>query len=434
MCLKASVPFTAENEEASYNLGGGVVKRNTNHELKFEVPSKMWFDLTDKSGKFGISVLEDCKYGSDKPDNNTLRLTLLYTPSAKLCPTWLYQSTQDWGIQDVKYGLYSHSGDWSQAETQDQAEFLNKPLVAVETPKHAGKLGRSFSFIGLSTPRVGLMALKKAEQGDYLWVRVNELAGKDQKGIKLQLPGKIMDAWEVNGQEQKIGEDVANGNLLTFDLSHYSLRSFAVKLATKNQVTFNQATVALNYDQDVMSFDNNRPITPQLVAELTARQALPAGAQPSTDLELDITEVAPIEIPPPIRPSSSRPDPILSADALFLRANEARRAGHDGRAIRLYRELQQRYPASREAQASRAMLGRLLLDRSESDAALSQFDGYLKDGGAGHVDEEVLVARAQSLMALGKRAEEKAAWESLLGRFPRSIHAARARQRLAELH
>ena len=175
--LKASFPFTAENEEATYNLGVGVIKRNSNHELKFEVPSKMWFDLTDKSGKFGVSVLEDCKYGSDKPNSNTLRLTLLYTPSAKLCPTWLYQSTQDWGIQDVKYGLYSHSGDWSQAETQDQAEFLNKPLVAVETSKHAGKLGRSFSFIGFSTPGVGLMALKKAEQGDYLVVRMNELEG-----------------------------------------------------------------------------------------------------------------------------------------------------------------------------------------------------------------------------------------------------------------
>ena len=93
----------------------------------FEVPSKMWFDLTDKSGKFGVSVLEDCKYGSDKPDNNTLRLTLQYTPSAKLCPTWLYQSSQDWGIQDFEYGLYGHHGDWSQSDTQDQAEFLNKP-------------------------------------------------------------------------------------------------------------------------------------------------------------------------------------------------------------------------------------------------------------------------------------------------------------------
>lgn len=256
--LKASFPFIAENENATYNLGVGTVKRNTNHELKFEVPSKMWFDLTDKSGKFGVSVLEDCKYGSDKPDNNTLRLTLLYTPSAKLCPTWLYQSTQDWGIQDVKYGLYSHSGDWSQSETQWQAEFLNKPMLAFEAPKHTGKAGAAFSLMSISSPKVGVMALKKAEQGDYFIVRVNERSGNDVTGVNIKFPGKILDAYEVNGQEQKIGAASIAGNSLNFDISHYTIRSYAFKLAPLSQLAFNQSIVDLSYDQDVMSFDNNR--------------------------------------------------------------------------------------------------------------------------------------------------------------------------------
>lgn len=256
--LKAAFPFTAENEMASYNLGAGVIQRNTNHELKFEVPSKMWFDLTDKSGQFGVSVLEDCKYGSDKPDDHTLRLTLQYTPSAQLCPTWLYQSTQDWGIQNIRYGLYSHSGEWSQGETQAQAEFLNKPLVAVETPQHAGKLGNQFSFLRLSSPEVGVMALKKAEESDYLVVRVNELSGKDHQNIKIQLPGKLADAYEVNGQEQKIAGARFNGNTLSFDLSHFTIRSFAIQMEPlDNQVTA-QSPLQLPFDQDVMSFDINR--------------------------------------------------------------------------------------------------------------------------------------------------------------------------------
>ena len=256
--LKASFPFVAENENATYNLSAGAVQRNTNHEKKFEVPSKMWFDLTDKSGKFGVSVLEDCKYGSDKPDNNTVRLTLEFTPSAKLCPTWLYQSSQDWGLQQVKYGLYSHSGDWSQSETPWQAEFLNKPLLAFEAPKHTGKSGSEFSLLNFNTSKVGIMALKKAETSDYLIVRVNELTGKDQKGVSLKFPAKILDAFEVNGQEQKIGAASIVGNSLNFDLSHYTIRSFAFKLAPQNPQNFNQSTVDLTYDQDVMSFDNNR--------------------------------------------------------------------------------------------------------------------------------------------------------------------------------
>jgi alpha-mannosidase len=218
----------------------------------------MWLDLTDKSGKFGVSVLEDCRYGSDKPDNNTLRLTLLYTPSAKLCPTWLYQSTQDWGIQDVKYGLYSHSGDWSQSETQWQAEFLNKPLLAFETSKHEGKLEDSFSLLTCNTPKVGVMALKKAEAGDYYIVRVNELTGNDLAGVTLKFPDKITDAWEVNGQEQKIGAAVIAGNSLNFDLSHFTIRSFAFRLTPRSHTEVIQSPVDLSFDQDVMSFDNNR--------------------------------------------------------------------------------------------------------------------------------------------------------------------------------
>ena len=256
--LKAAFPFSAENEFATYNLGTGTVKRNSNNEKKFEVPSKMWFDLTDKSGEFGVSVLEDCKYGSDKPDNNTVRLTLLYTPSAELCPTWRYQASQDWGIQDVKYGLYSHSGDWSESETQWQAEFLNKPLIAFEALKHSGSKGTSFSFLKMNSQKVGLMALKNAENEDYLIVRVNELTGKDVSNVDIQLPGKIADAYEVNGQEQKIGDANFSGNTLKFDLSHYTIRSFAVKIMPEKQEDVRQAIVELFYDQDVMSFDDNR--------------------------------------------------------------------------------------------------------------------------------------------------------------------------------
>jgi len=255
--LKASFPLVANNEYATYSQGVATIKRGNNNEKKFEVPSKQWFDLTDKSGKFGVSVLEDCKYGSDKPDNNTLRLTLLYTPAVR-GDRFRYQNTQDWGIHDVKYALYSHSGDWTQSETPWQAEFVNRPLVAFETAKHEGKLGKESSFLKLNSPKVGLMAYKKAEQGDFYIIRVNELCGKDQKGVTLNLSSKIEEAYEVNGQEQKIGEaDFRNGTL-KFDISHYTIRSFAVKLASAPLLVIKQAPVELLYNVDMMTFDRNR--------------------------------------------------------------------------------------------------------------------------------------------------------------------------------
>lgn len=38
----------------------------------------------DRKGDYGVSVLNDCKYGWDKPDDHTLRLTLLHAPETKV--------------------------------------------------------------------------------------------------------------------------------------------------------------------------------------------------------------------------------------------------------------------------------------------------------------------------------------------------------------
>ena len=282
-CLKVSFPLTAANDTATYNLGVGTIKRSSNNSLKYEVPSKEWFDLTDNSGKFGVSILEDCKYGSDKPDNNTLRLTLLYTPETG--GKFVYQNTQDWGIQEFKYGIYSHQGDWRTKLTQWQGKFLNQPLLAFESTKHDGKWGRETSLLSINSPQVGLMAFKKMEQGDYYIVRVNELFGKDIKGISLKFQGKIVDAYEVNGQEQKIGNvDFAKGTV-NFDITHFTIRSFAVKFEPRN-LTIKKATqtiVDLPYNQDAMSFDNNRD-----GGSFSGRLSLPAELIPGEIKSEDI--------------------------------------------------------------------------------------------------------------------------------------------------
>lgn len=255
--LKASFPLTVSNENATYNLGVGTIERGNNNENKFEVPSKEWFDLTDKSGKYGVTILEDCKYGSDKPDNNTLRLTLLYTPKAT---SYVHEGSQDWGIHDVRYGVYGHTGDWRKGQSQWQGMFFNQPLLAFETQKHNGKLGKSISFVKISSPAVDVMAFKKMEQGDHYLLRVNELTGNDQKGLTVSFPGKIIDAYEVNGQEQRIGNaDFSNGKL-NLDITHYTIRSFAVKLESAPVTASipNQVALDLPFNQDAFSFDNNR--------------------------------------------------------------------------------------------------------------------------------------------------------------------------------
>src|SRR5262249_43966679 len=107
--LKAVFPLTDSNPKATYNWGMGTIERGNNEPTKYEVPSHEWFDLTDNSGKHGVSILEDCKFGSDKPTDNTVRLTLLYTPGVR--HDYMDQHSQDWGRHDMTYALYAHSGD-----------------------------------------------------------------------------------------------------------------------------------------------------------------------------------------------------------------------------------------------------------------------------------------------------------------------------------
>lgn len=255
--LKAAFPTTVVNEFATYSLNTAAIKRTTNNDVKFEVPGRQWIDITDRSNNYGVSILEDCKYGSDKPDNSTLRLTLMYTPKAN---SFQYQGTQDWGIHNVKYSIYPHSGDWAYAKSPWKGYFLNNPLLAFETSKHTGDLGKEISLVKSNTHQVDVMALKKAEESNYYIVRVNELYGKDARGVSVSFPGKIVDAYEVNGQEVKIGSADFTGGTLNFDITRFLIRTFAVKFENSAIPSSKpaQAIVALAYNEDGISFDTKR--------------------------------------------------------------------------------------------------------------------------------------------------------------------------------
>jgi alpha-mannosidase len=158
--LKATFPLVAANPMATYNWDIGTIDRSTDEPNKYEVPTHQWLDLTDKAGTFGVTVLTDAKYGSDKPDENTLRLTLLRTPGiSKGWEEYEDQSSQDWGHHEFVYGVASHAGDWRKGQTDWQAWRLNTPLAAFTSAKHTGTLGKRFSLMGVSSSRVRALAV-----------------------------------------------------------------------------------------------------------------------------------------------------------------------------------------------------------------------------------------------------------------------------------
>ena len=263
--LKAVFPLSASNENATYNWDIGTVQRPNAFDRQFEVASHRWIDLTDKSGAFGATILTDYKNGSDKRDDNTIRLTLLRSPGIEPAANgrpsgYTDQANQDWGHHEFTFGLVGHDSDWRTAQTDWQAYRLNDPLMTFQATAHKGSLGKRFSLVNLSNSRVKVLALKKAENSDEIVLRLVELDGKPAPDVLVSFAGPVAAAREINAQEQPIGPaDVADGKLkITF--SPYQPRTFALRLnpaASKAAVVKSQP-VAIKYDLAIASNDDTK--------------------------------------------------------------------------------------------------------------------------------------------------------------------------------
>src|SRR5207244_9300004 len=116
------------------------------------------------------------------------------------------QTTQDLGHHEFVYGLAAHAGDWRREQTDWQAQRLNQPLIAFQSDRHAGPLGKNFSMLRVHNSRVRVLALKKAEESEEVIVRLVELNGQSQTNVRLSFAAPIISAREVNGQELPIGK------------------------------------------------------------------------------------------------------------------------------------------------------------------------------------------------------------------------------------
>jgi len=280
--LMADFPLTASDPVATYNWDIGTIQRPNDNDRQFEVASHQWVDLTDASQAYGATVLTDVKNASDKPNDHALRLTLLYTPGLHN-RNYSDQATQDWGHHDIAFGLAGHEGDWRQEGTEWQAYRLNVPLVAFSAPKHAGALGRSLSLLHLDNPRIRVLAMKKAESGGDVVVRLVELDGQAEPGVHIGFASRALSVREVNGQEQPIKADhparVVNGEVVA-SFTAYQPRSLEIKLAPLAATAAAAASqpVALSYDLAAATADH----TPSSTGFDGKGSSYPAEMLPST--------------------------------------------------------------------------------------------------------------------------------------------------------
>ncbi len=123
--LKVAFPADVLTPQATYEIQWGNVERPTHRNTswdwaRFETCAQKWVDLSE--GDYGISVLNDCKYGHDIRDN-VVRISLLRGATSP-------DPTADIGEQRFSYSLRPHAGSWDE-QTVAAAYALNDPLIAV---------------------------------------------------------------------------------------------------------------------------------------------------------------------------------------------------------------------------------------------------------------------------------------------------------------
>jgi len=197
--LKVAFPVDILSPTATYEIQWGNVERPTHRNTswdwaRFETAAQKWVDLSE--GDYGVSLLNDSKYGHDIRDN-IMRLTLLRGTTAP-------DPDADLGEHHFTYSLFPHVGSWDE-RTIVEAYALNDPLLLYQAdikntetslPKREAK-----SFVTVDQPNIVIETVKKAEDGRGFIIRLYESQRK-RGNFTLTTNFPLAEAWRANILEE----------------------------------------------------------------------------------------------------------------------------------------------------------------------------------------------------------------------------------------
>jgi alpha-mannosidase len=228
--LKVAFPVDVLAPQATYEIQWGNVQRPTHRNTswdwaRFETCAHKWVDLSE--GNYGVSLLNDCKYGHDIRDN-IMRITLLRS------------STQpdlfaDMGEHTFTYSLYPHVGGWDE-QTQAEAYALNDAIVVYQTEDRGQRtevktlVSRPSSFVGTSAPNVIIETVKRAEDGDGVIVRLYE-SHRQRGPVTVRTSFRLDAAWETNLLEENESALSVEDDSIQLNIRPYQIMTLRLRPA-----------------------------------------------------------------------------------------------------------------------------------------------------------------------------------------------------------
>jgi len=222
--VKAAFPLAIQSSYATYEIPCGTIQRPTlpnpdplepYEQAKWEVPALQWADLSSVADGYGISLLNDCKYGYDaQPDQ--LRLTLLRSPN------WP-DPNADRGWHEFTYALYPHAGGWQAAQTTQNGYELNQPLQVLLSSSSGTQSGLPpvGQFLDLQASNLVLMALKQAEANPQAWIlRCYECCGEAAQ-LNLQSDLNLVIDQPVDLLERPVPPEANSGKINPWKITSF---------------------------------------------------------------------------------------------------------------------------------------------------------------------------------------------------------------------
>ncbi|MBQ6164378.1 MAG: alpha-mannosidase [Clostridia bacterium] len=225
--VKAEFPLDVNAEKATYDIQFGNIERPTHSNTvadfaKFEASAHKWADMSDNG--FGVSILNDCKYGYNIKDGR-IRLSLLRSQNQP-------QDGQDLGYTHFfTYAIYPHAGPVASSDVVLQGYDLNVPAECV-VGKGGGKLPAALSLISCNRDNIVIETVKKAEDSDALIVRAYEtwnMRARDcifSTDLQFEEVGEC-DMMEENETPVKIGADKKS---FASSFRPFEIKTFRIKV------------------------------------------------------------------------------------------------------------------------------------------------------------------------------------------------------------
>ncbi len=221
--LKADYPVDVNATRATFDIQFGNVERstttNTTWEFaQFEESMHKWVDLSDNS--FGLSILNDCKYGCDVKDGH-IRPTLFRCATNP-------NTIQDREFHSFTFSIYPHEYAAKDSAVVEEAYNVNFPLYAVPVKAQKGTMDNSYSLVFALDDNIVIETVKVAEDSDELVVRAYE-TWNAKTPTSIFFCDEIESVYECNLLEEEDEAIAFSGRGFDTTFKPFEIKTFKVK-------------------------------------------------------------------------------------------------------------------------------------------------------------------------------------------------------------